>query len=81
MLRCLIILLALVSLITLPALAEDEARLLRMPAVSDNHVAFVYAGDIWITGQDPIVTRLFAQQGETLLDDPGQGIPWQQTHK
>ncbi len=51
MLRRLFILLALVSLITLPALADDEARLLRMPTVSDNHVAFVYAGDIWITGQ------------------------------
>ncbi len=78
MLRPLFILLVIASLITLPALANDEARLLRMPAVSADHVAFVYAGDIWITGHDGgTATRLttfpglerdprFSPDGQTL---------------
>ena len=28
--------------------AQDETRLLRMPTISTNHVAFVYANDIWV---------------------------------
>lgn len=34
-----------------PALAEPTA-LLRQPAVSADHLAFVYAGDLWVTGRD-----------------------------
>ncbi len=30
----------------------DDTRLLRQPAISADHVAFVYAGDIWIAGHD-----------------------------
>jgi len=30
----------------------QQTRLLRMPAVSENHVAFVYANDIWIADRD-----------------------------
>ena len=36
---------------------ETEVRLLRQPAVSRDHLAFVYAGDIWVSdrnGQHPI---------------------------
>jgi tricorn protease len=32
--------------------AEDETRLLHQPAVSKDHLAFVYAGDIWISDRD-----------------------------
>jgi len=35
-----------VAAIALPAEAEGQARLLRNPAVSANHLAFVYANDI-----------------------------------
>ena len=35
----------------LPAHA-GEARLLRHPAVSEDHVAFVYAGDVWLVDRD-----------------------------
>ena len=31
---------------------DGPAKLLRQPAVSADHVAFVYANDIWITGRD-----------------------------
>jgi len=30
------------------ALAEVDARMLRYPDVSETHIAFVYAGDIWL---------------------------------
>ena len=40
-------LVALLCSLLLPASA-DEARLLRHPAISQEHVAFVYAGDVWI---------------------------------
>jgi tricorn protease len=39
-----------VSLITIAAGAET--RLLRQPAVSADHIAFVYGGDIWVSGHD-----------------------------
>ena len=32
--------------------AAQETRLLRMPAISGEHIAFVYANDIWIAGRD-----------------------------
>ena len=32
--------------------AHAETRLLRDPAVSDNALAFAYAGDIWIANRD-----------------------------
>ena len=31
------------------AIMASETRLLRQPAVSDNHLAFAYGGNIWIT--------------------------------
>lgn len=41
----------LVVLAAVPA-ANEEARLLRNPAISAEHVAFVYANDIWIAGRE-----------------------------
>lgn len=34
------------------AVAQDETRLLRTPSISETHLTFVYAGDIWIAGRD-----------------------------
>ena len=34
------------------AFAGGETRLLRSPDISDDHVAFVYANDIWVAGRD-----------------------------
>jgi len=34
------------------AQTQNETRLLRQPAISKDHLAFVYAGDIWIANRD-----------------------------
>jgi tricorn protease len=34
------------------ARAEETPLLLQRPAISHNHVAFVYAGDLWLVGRD-----------------------------
>lgn len=40
-------------LLTVPfAFGQDETLLLQQPTISINHVAFVYAGDIWIADRD-----------------------------
>ncbi|RPH90983.1 MAG: protease, partial [Calditrichaeota bacterium] len=44
--------LSFVILMTLTAAHSQETRLLRSPAISDRHIAFVYANDIWIAGID-----------------------------
>lgn len=45
-------------LATLPFTAHaDETLLLRQPALSKDHFAFVYAGDIWITSCRTARTR------------------------
>jgi tricorn protease len=43
-----------VLLLCAAAHAADEAdtRLLRQPAISKDHLAFVYGGDIWISDRD-----------------------------
>ena len=46
---------ALLLLLSLPsaAVADDDAtRLLRQPAVSADHLAFVFAGDLWVADRD-----------------------------
>ncbi len=53
-------------LLAAPAAAIDvhDTRMLAQPAVSASHVAFVYAGDIWITGlQGGAATRLTSHPG------------------
>jgi tricorn protease len=42
-------LLVVTSMFILPRSFAQETRLLRQPSISDSHVAFVYAGDIWIS--------------------------------
>src|ERR1700735_3964330 len=38
--------------VVLHAAEESPTRLLRQPAVSKDHLAFVYAGDIWVSDRD-----------------------------
>ena len=54
MLRCALygVILFCVHAIALSAAGEDETLLLRQPTISADHVAFVYAGDIWIADRD-----------------------------
>lgn len=42
-----------------------DARMFRYPDVSANHIAFVYAGDVWVAGKDGgMALRLTATAGE-----------------
>jgi tricorn protease len=42
-----------------------DAGLMRMPAVSEKHIAFVYAGDIWMVGKEGgTAMRLSSPRGE-----------------
>lgn len=45
---------ALLACRSLPAQAADdpETRLIRQPAISRDHLAFVYGGDIWVSDRD-----------------------------
>ncbi len=59
--------------LALPASAE-EARLLRQPTVSEGHMAFVYANDIWVvprSGGDArrITTHLGSESGPVFSPD------------
>ena len=72
---------ALILLAALPALAangDGPAKLLRMPAVSADHVAFVFANDIWITGRDGGEAVAEALAG---LQLPAGAPPQQITHE
>ena len=56
---------ALLGGVALPAAAQVDARLLRYPAVSRTHVAFVYGGDIWVVGKSGgVAYRLSSPAGE-----------------
>ena len=50
--RCALLLL--VAALANPAMAQDEdpTRLLRQPTVSQNHIVFAYAGELWRVGHD-----------------------------
>ena len=53
-----------------PTMAEDalDARLMRMPTVSEKQIAFVYAGDIWIAPKEGgTAIRLSSPAGEELF--------------
>ena len=59
--------LAVLALLFLPALAgaQVDARMFRQPAVSATHIAFVYAGDIWVVPkQGGVASRLSSPRGE-----------------
>ncbi|MBN2433347.1 MAG: PD40 domain-containing protein, partial [Acidobacteria bacterium] len=50
------------------AAAQVDARLLRQPDVSATHIAFVYAGDIWIVPKTGgVAQRLSSPAGEEML--------------
>src|SRR5687768_13045343 len=43
----------------------NDTRLLSQPAISKDHVAFIYAGDLWAAGLDgKNVKRLTADEGQ-----------------
>src|SRR4030095_15386100 len=43
----------------------NDTRLLSQPAISKDHVAFIYAGDLWVAGLDgKNVKRLTADDGQ-----------------
>ncbi|MGH7583750.1 MAG: S41 family peptidase, partial [Gemmatimonadales bacterium] len=63
--RVLPLALALVAAGTGALSAQIDARMLRQPAVSATQIAFVYAGDIWITGiSGGVAQRLSSPAGE-----------------
>ena len=45
--------------------AQVDARMLRQPDVSETHIAFVYAGDIWVVPKEGgTANRLSSPRGE-----------------
>src|SRR6185312_6002593 len=43
----------------------NDTRLLSQPAISKDHIAFIYAGDLWVAGVDgKNVKRLTADEGQ-----------------
>lgn len=59
-----LVLVALLAVAT-PATAQVDARMLRFPDVSDTHITFVYAGDVWIAPKDGgTAQRLSTPAGE-----------------
>src|SRR5688572_29033777 len=51
----------------LPVQADEalDAGLMRMPAVSDKQISFVYAGDIWVVSKEGgVAMRLSSPRGE-----------------
>ncbi len=49
----------------LPLYAQIDARMLRQPDVSGTHIAFVYAGDVWVVPKTGgIAQRLSSPKGE-----------------
>ena len=54
-----------VPVVSLPAAAQVDARMLREPAVSATQIAFVYGGDIWIMPKTGgVAQRLTTARGE-----------------
>src|SRR6266545_7699202 len=58
-------LIALATLLSTPACAQIDARMLRQPSVSKDQIAFVYAGDIWLVPKKGgAAVRLTSSPGE-----------------
>lgn len=52
------------SALTAQGIDVNDTRLLSQPAISMNHIAFVYAGDLWIANTDGThVRRLTSDEG------------------
>ncbi|MEQ1851552.1 MAG: PDZ domain-containing protein, partial [Chthoniobacteraceae bacterium] len=63
-----LLLVALLAALNLHAQEGLDAGLMRMPAVSEKQIAFVYAGDIWIVPKEGgTAFRLSSPQGEELF--------------
>lgn len=60
------------------SLAADQTLLLRQPAISEAHLAFVYAGDIWVAGLDGSQPRRLtshpAEENTPVFSPDGQSI-------
>ena len=62
--KILILAYVILLVIALSATGQDETLLLRQPTVSADHIAFVYAGDIWLAARDGgDATRLTVHPG------------------
>jgi len=58
----------LVILATEPARAQVDARMFRFPDVSETHITFVYAGDVWVVEKSGgSAERLSSPRGEELF--------------
>jgi tricorn protease len=56
------------SLVAGPAAAQVDARMFRYPDVSATHIAFVYAGDIWVVPKTGgVANRLSSPLGEEMF--------------
>ncbi len=63
-----LLLFALLTVATISLKAQVDARLFRYADVSKTHIAFVYAGDIWIVPKDGgQASRLSSPQGEEVM--------------
>jgi tricorn protease len=59
---------AAVLILAAPAGAQVDARMFRYPDVSETHVTFVYAGDIWVVEKDGgVARRLSSPPGEEMF--------------
>lgn len=71
-------LLALVLFALAPMAMADSTKLLRQPALSANHLAFVYAGDLWVArpdGSDPRrLTSHPANESNPVFSPDGQWL-------
>ena len=60
-----LVVLALIAVSAVSASAQIDARMLRYPSVSKTHIAFVYAGDIWLVAKEGgTAVRLTSSPGE-----------------
>ncbi len=52
----------------LPLFASEGTLLLRQPTISDNHIVFVYANDLWVVERDgDEARRLTSDEGSESL--------------
>jgi tricorn protease len=62
-----ILLAALVCLVSISAISQLDARMMRWPDVSQTQIVFSYAGDLWLVAKDGgTATRLSSPKGEEL---------------
>ena len=65
--------------------ASAETLLLRDPAISADHIAFVYAGDIWVAAKDGAsprrLTSHIASEGGPIFSDDGKTIAYTATYQ